>query len=250
MDSLCSPCLFAPNSEWTEKGVTHSYTEATSLALSFVWSLAHLAVITSVNCVPLFLNFYFFVSAFPSSCIKHVWHRKDYVCMCDLLPISAMREETRVECLPQLSHTHTMLVEPWPSTADIHHDMLPSLVCPFARLMRWMTSINYTWHRVCIWVSVCEPWWIQTPIAAISTWKYMHTAMATVRSHDHEQRLRAVSLDFSLFVSSKAFLFHKHWIDMNREHERRGISPLNGFCCCPSHFLFLYRAGQAFCVLS
>lgn len=60
----------------------------------------------------------------------------------------ATRDKVRVFIL---LHTHAMLVEPWPSTADIHHDMLPPPVCPSARLMQWSTSMNYTWKNVCIW---------------------------------------------------------------------------------------------------
>lgn len=49
---------------------------------------------------------------------------------------------------PSQTTTHAMLVEPQRSAADIHHGMLPSLVWPFARLMRWSTSMNYTWETV------------------------------------------------------------------------------------------------------
>lgn len=50
-----------------------------------------------------------------------------------------------------------------------------------------------------VYLSVCvllrdEPGWKERPLAAVSKWKYMLTAMATVRSHDQEWRLRAVGL--------------------------------------------------------
>lgn len=140
------------------KSGTHPYPEETSSGGSFVCSLLTMAHPTYLMQIKCSTNFSISVSAFPSSCIKPnccltTEGLKEKWCVCfAYLSNNRCKKATRNKMCafilllkPQHIHMHTTLVEPWPSTADIHHDMLPSLVCPFARLMCWSTTMNYTW---------------------------------------------------------------------------------------------------------
>lgn len=52
-------------------------------------------------------------------------------------------------------HIHAMLVEPWPSTADIHHDKLPSPVCPFCKVNVVVDMYELYIEKVCFWAPLC-----------------------------------------------------------------------------------------------
>lgn len=118
-----------------------------------------------VNEVPLSLLLNFSTSAFPFLLYQimiAVWPLRGSC----VLPISAARgqkllrknlPETRWVCSLCCSNHNTRHAS-WTLTFYNWHPswyVALSGLPPFARLMRWSTSMNYTWQRVCIWVSVC-----------------------------------------------------------------------------------------------